>query len=369
MKYLEEFRDPRLARALARKIEKKAADIGEIKLMEVCGSHTMAIARYGIRKILPTNIELISGPGCPVCVTPNSYLDKAIAYAKLEDVIITTFGDMMRVPGSSSSLEKERATGRDIRVVYSTMDALSIARKNKDKKVIFLGVGFETTAPTIAASVIKAQQEKIENYFVYCAHKTMPRPMELLAADAAVTIDGFICPAHVSTIIGSHPYEFLAEKYGKFCVIAGFEPLDILEAIDMLVQQISDNKPRIEIQYSRVTTEDGNLVALQLMRKVFEECSTEWRGIGEIEGSGLRLASEYQSFDAEKVFTVQVEPSKEITGCICGQVMQGISKPLECALFATTCTPENPVGACMVSSEGSCAAWYKYGQPIIYAHD
>ena len=360
MKYLEEFRDPELAKLLAKTIQRKAEKITQIKVMEVCGTHTMAIARYGIRKILPSNIELISGPGCPVCVTPNSYLDKAIAFARLDGMIITTFGDMMRVPGSSTSLEKERAVGCDIRIVYSTIDALNIAKKNSDKKIIFLGVGFETTAPTIAASLIKAREENVQNYFVYCAHKTMPRPMEVIAGNPGVKINGFICPAHVSTIIGSKPYEFLAEKYGKCCVIAGFEPLDILEAIDMLLNQFINNRPAVEIQYSRVATVEGNPIALKLMSEVFEECTSDWRGIGTIPGSGLKLAQKYQAFDAERVFSVKVEPTKENSACICGQVMQGISKPIDCALFTTACTPENPVGACMVSSEGSCAAWYKY---------
>jgi hydrogenase expression/formation protein HypD len=271
---------------------------------------------------------------------------------------------MIRVPGSSSSLEIEKADGRDIRIVYSTMDALAIAQKNPDKKIIFLGVGFETTAPTIAASIIRAKELNIKNYFVYCAHKTMPKPMETIASSREVQIAGFICPAHVSTIIGSRPYEFLVDKYGKCCVVAGFEPLDILEAIDMLLKQIQEEKPAVEIQYSRIATIDGNPTALKIMSQIFEECDAEWRGIGVISGSGLRLAKEIAEFDVDKIFDVTVEPTKEDTGCICGQVMQGIANPPECALFAKTCTPENPVGACMVSSEGSCAAWYKYKQPI-----
>ena len=360
MKYIEEFRDGDVARILARRIADKAKGLQRVKLMEVCGSHTMAIARYGIRRLLPENIELISGPGCPVCVTPNLYLDTAVALGRQENVIICTFGDMLRVPGSSSSLEKERARGSDIRIVYSTMDAIAIAVKNPDRQVIFLGVGFETTAPTIAASVLEAKRLDLKNYFVLVAHKTMPKPMEAIASAGDVDLDGFICPAHVSTIIGAHPYGFLAEKYGKCCVIAGFEPLDVLEAVDMLLQQVLAKKPAVEIQYTRVTRPDGNPVALRLMADVFEPCDTEWRGIGTIPGSGLRLKDAYHMYDAEKNFTVAVEPTREATGCICGEVMRGVAKPVDCRLFGTACTPENPVGACMVSSEGSCAAWYKY---------
>ena len=364
MRYLEEFRNPKAAKAFSRQIETKAKNIASLKFMEVCGTHTMAIARYGIRNMVPSNIELISGPGCPVCVTPNSYLDKAIALSRLDNVIITTFGDMMRVPGSSSSLEKERAEGRVIRVVYSTLDALKIAQQNPDKKVIFLAVGFETTAPTIAASIVNARRMNLKNYFVYCAHKTMPQAMEAIANTSNIQLSGFICPAHVSTIIGSKPYEFLVNKYGKCCVIAGFEPLDILEALDMLLEQIINKKPAVQIQYSRVATRDGNPTALELMSQVFEECDAEWRGIGIIPGSGLRIVNDFASLDADKNFEITVETTKDHKECICGKVMRGMAQPPECTLFANGCTPENPVGACMVSSEGSCAAWYKYEQSL-----
>jgi hydrogenase expression/formation protein HypD len=350
------------AKALATKIAENAAGLREIKLMEVCGSHTMAIARYGIRRLLPQNIKLISGPGCPVCVTANGYLDKANAISRLPDVIIATFGDMMRVPGSTSSLEKERSKGSDIRIVYSTMDAITLAVNNPDKQVVFLGVGFETTAPTIAASVLRAKELDLQNYTVYCANKTMPNPMEAIASGDKVDLQGFICPAHVSTIIGARPYEFLAEKYGKSCVIAGFEPLDVLEAVKMLIEQIRIGKPIVQIQYSRVTTVEGNPTALKIMDKTFEVCDTEWRGLGNIPGSGLKLRKEFEEYDADIKFDVIVEPTQEEAGCICGDVMQGISSPTDCPLFGTVCTPEDPVGACMVSSEGSCAASYKYEQ-------
>ena len=362
MKYLEEFRDPKVAQALAAKISENALDLPEIKLMEVCGSHTMAIARYGIRNLLPLNVKLISGPGCPVCVTANVYLDKAIAISRLPDVILTTFGDMMRVPGSTSSLENERSKGSDIRVVYSTMDAISLAANNPKKNIVFLGVGFETTAPTIAASVLQAKKLNLENFTVFCAHKTMPKPMEVIARGSKVDLQGFICPAHVSTIIGSRPYEFLAETYGKSCVIAGFEPLDVLEAVNMLIAQIRIGKPSVQIQYSRVTTVEGNPTALKIMDSIFEVCDAEWRGLGVIPGSGLKLKNEFKEYDADLKFDVVVEATQEEKGCICGDVMQGIASPIDCPLFGTVCTPEDPVGACMVSSEGSCAASYKYEQ-------
>jgi hydrogenase expression/formation protein HypD len=360
MKYLEEFRDPRLARVLVEEINKRAKGLTETKFMEVCGSHTMAIARYGIRQMLPQNIKLISGPGCPVCVTANNYLDQAVALSRLPELIITSFGDMMRVPGSSTSLEKERSNGADIRIVYSTMDAIKIARENPDKKIVFLGVGFETTAPTIAASILEAQRTGIANYYVLCAHKTMPKPMEAIAAGKKVDIQGFICPAHVSTIIGAKPYDFLAEKYAKACVIAGFEPLDVLESVKMLLDQHISGKPLVEIQYSRVTRAEGNPAALDIMSEVFEVCDADWRGIGTIAESGLKINKKYSEYDANVNFKVEVEPTIEAQGCICGEIMQGVANPDECALFGTICTPEDPVGACMVSSEGSCAAAYKY---------
>ena len=360
MRYLEEFRDPKVAKALASEIAKNAVGLPEIKLMEVCGSHTMAIARYGLRKLLPDNIQLISGPGCPVCVTSNRYLDKAIAISRLPQVTITTFGDMMRVPGSTSSLEKERSKGSDIRIVYSTMDAIQFAYNNPQRQVVFLGVGFETTAPTIAASIIQASEREIKNYSVLCAHKTMPKPMEAIAAGDKVDLQGFICPAHVSTIIGSKPYQFLSETYGKACVIAGFEPLDILESVNMLIGQIKKSKPAVEIQYSRVMTVDGNPAALKIMDDVFDVSDAEWRGLGKIPGSGLKIKKIFRQLDADLIYDLDVEPTLEETGCICGEVMQGISSPTDCPLFASVCTPEDPVGACMVSSEGSCAASFKY---------
>ena len=330
--------------------------------MEVCGTHTMAIHRHGIKKILPTNIRLISGPGCPVCVTANAYIDRAVAYSSLDNVSICTFGDMMRVPGSSSSLDRERARGSDIRIVYSPLDAVSIAEENPDQSVIFLGIGFETTAPTVAAAIQTAQQRKIANFFVSCAHKTMPNAMAALVGDGEIDLDGFICPAHVSTIIGSKPYEFLAQVYSKACVITGFEPIDVLQGLLMLVEQLVSNQPRVEIQYRRVVKVDGNQKALILLDKVFEPCDDVWRGLGKIPNSGLKIRDEFSAHNSEKNIVVKVEKTIEPKGCICGLILQGKKLPSDCKLFAKTCTPQNPIGACMVSSEGTCAAHYKYSR-------
>ena len=364
MKYISEYRDPVLVKTLLRRIHTQAKNLAEIKLMEVCGTHTMAIAQHGLRVLLPENVKLISGPGCPVCVTSNAYLDKAVALCKRKEVILTTFGDIVRVPGSSTTLEKERASGADVRIVYSTMDALYIAEHNPHKKVVFLGVGFETTAPTVAAAILTAFNRNLGNFFILCAHKTMPAPMMMLASSGRIKISGFICPAHVSTIIGTVPYEPLAAKFNKACVVAGFEPLDILEAISMLLQQIIRRKSRVEIQYSRVATREGNHRAKELLNEVFNSCDAEWRGIGIIPGSGLKISNKYAAFDAETVFSIEAESTKEAKGCICGDIMQGITTPNACTLYGTVCTPDSPVGACMVSSEGACAAWYKYNRDI-----
>lgn len=358
MKYIDEFRDRRLIDKLALRIRQSAA--GHLyKFMEVCGTHTTAIFRFSLRDILPENIKLISGPGCPVCVTPNDYIDRAIAIAGLPNVIITTFGDILRVPGSGSSLEKEKAAGRNIKMVYSTDDALKIARRNPGKEIVFLGVGFETTAPTVAASIISAAKRGIDNYSVLCAHKTMPEVLEALAGDRSIQVDGFLLPGHVSAIIGTRPYGFLAKKYGMRSVVAGFEPVDILQAILMLIRQ---KKPRVEIQYKRIIQASGNPVARKITEKVFERCTAGWRGIGEVKKSGLKIKKEYSRFDAGPRFNVNVKPTNEDKACICGQVLKGTKTPLECKLFGAPCNPENPVGACMVSGEGTCAAYYKYGK-------
>lgn len=368
MKYLDEFRDSAVAAHVSKKIASLAEGLDPITIMEVCGSHTMSIYRYGLKKLLPKNIRLLSGPGCPVCVTPPTYIDAAIAVSRLSknqeghDTIISTFGDMMKAPGSSSSLENERAEGANIVVVYTPRDALLLAEKHPEKRVVFLAIGFETTAPTIAASIVEAEKRGIKNYFALTAHKVMPPVMHALLEDKELNLDGFLCPAHVSTIIGSQPYEFIARDFHIPCVIAGFEPLDVLHAITLLLSQIREKSASVQIQYSRVAKPEGNPTALALLDRVFEPCDAEWRGFGLIPQSGLALRSRYARFDAMLHFKIEVKPQRVHNGCICGDVLRGVKMPYECGLFKKVCNPEYPVGACMVSSEGTCAAYYKYGE-------
>lgn len=357
MKYIDEYRNKEIAQNILWQI--KSISQKKINLMEVCGTHTVSIFRNGIRKILPPNINLISGPGCPVCVTPIQYIDEIIAFSRKDNFIITTFGDMIRVPGSNSTLEKEKANGSDIRIVYSTLDALKIAYDNPFKNVVFMGVGFETTSPTIASVILKAKEEKINNFSVLCVAKIMPPAMKSLLDAEEVNIDGFICPGHVSAIIGSKPYSFIASQYNIPCVISGFEPLDILQTIFMLVKQIEKNKAKVEIQYKRIVKPEGNKIALEKINRVFKIVDSEWRGMGKIPLSGLEIRDKYEQFNARK-FSISVERPKEISGCRCGEVLRGIIIPPECPLFGKICTPEDPKGACMVSSEGTCAAYYKY---------
>jgi len=357
LKYVDEYRNKEIAQKILRQI--KSISKKKINLMEVCGTHTVAIFRNGIRKILPSNINLISGPGCPVCVTPISYIDEIIALSREEDFIITTFGDMIRVPGSTSTLEKEKTDGADIRVVYSTLDALQIAQDNSSKEVVFMGVGFETTSPTIASVVLKAQKEKINNFSVLSVAKIIPPAMKALLEGKEVNIDGFICPGHVSAIIGSKPYNFITTQYKVPCVICGFEPLDILQSTYMLVKQIEDGRAEVEIQYERVVKPEGNKIALDRINEVFKVADSNWRGIGNIPLSGLEIKDKYGKFNARK-FEAEIEETKESRGCRCGEVLRGAITPPECPLFKKVCTPENPQGACMVSTEGTCAAYYKY---------
>lgn len=373
MKYIDEFRNGTIAAGISKKIASLVEGHDRITIMEVCGSHTMSIYRYGLKNLLPPNLRLLSGPGCPVCVTSTSYIDTAIAMVQKtgscsvskKEVIIATFGDMMKVPGSSSSLEKERAKGASVAVVYSTLDALRLAEKHPDKQIVFLAIGFETTAPTIAASVIEAERRGLKNYFLLTAHKVMPPVMKALLKDKELNLDGFLCPAHVSAIIGSRSYEFIARDFHISCVIAGFEPLDILQGIYMLLEQIVRKDASVRIQYSRVAREEGNPTALFLLDRVFEPCDDEWRGLGLIPTSGLKLRNRYAQFDALTVFRIPEliqNPKFGINGCICGDILRGIKMPSECKLFKKVCNPEHPVGACMVSNEGTCAAWYKYGE-------
>jgi hydrogenase expression/formation protein HypD len=361
MRYLDAFREPELARALVEKIRSLGNGRPPVRVMEVCGTHTMAIARNGIRALLGDGVILISGPGCPVCVTPDGYIDAAIALGRRPEVVLATFGDMVKVPGTSSSLEKERGNGADVRVVYSPLDAVELAARSPEREIVFLGVGFETTAPTIAGAIEAAGRRGLANFSVLASVRTIPGAMDALAADPAVRIEGFLCPAHVSAIIGSDAYRPLVEKRGIPCVVAGFEPLDILCGISMLLLQKREGAARVENEYSRVATPEGNRKALALIGRVFEKCDTSWRGIGVIPGTGLAVAEAYAAFDAERKFGIEVPLTERKTSCRCGDVLKGIITPRECPLFGKGCTPEDPVGPCMVSSEGTCAAFFKYG--------
>ncbi len=362
MKFITEFRRSELAEGLIAQIHRRSQK--PVRFMEFCGGHTVTIFKYGIRQVLPETIEMVSGPGCPVCVTANADLDKAIALSKIPDVIITTFGDMLKVPGSRSSLQKAKADGADVRIVYSTMDALKIAGANPTKSVVFLGIGFETTAPTIAASILQAREKRVKNYYVLSLHKLCPPVIRAILNSGEVKLQGLICPGHVSAIIGSHPWEFIAQDYGIPCVVSGFEPLDILRCVDMLVAQIENGESKVEIAYRRGVRPEGNQQALKLMKQVFEPCPAQWRGIGEVPSSGLKLRKEYQYFDAELAFDINPGPTYEPAGCICGDILRGVKTPADCRLFGKACTPQYPVGPCMVSSEGSCSAYYLYGEGI-----
>ncbi len=344
-------------------LEKLTEKIGrQISLMEVCGTHTVSIFRHGIRSLIPPSIKLLSGPGCPVCVTPIGDIDKMLYIAKQSNVILTTFGDMMRVPGSKGSLYNAKAEGANVRMVYSPLEALKIAEENEDKKIVFFAVGFETTAPLIAATIYEAERRGIPNFFIYSVHKLVPPALEVLVNTEELNLDGFILPGHVSTIIGSKVYEYIPQKYGKACVITGFDADDILNALVMLLNQILRGEPKVEIQYRDAVKPEGNPKALEFLYKFFEPCHSNWRGIGVIPNSGLKLKEEYSHRDAQYVFSIPEIKSIEPKGCQCGLVLRGVKIPTQCPLFEKICTPENPVGACMVSSEGSCAAYYKYGR-------
>jgi hydrogenase expression/formation protein HypD len=360
VKFISEFRDSELAQGLISDIRGKSKQ--KVRLMEFCGGHTVAIFKYGIRQALPVDIELVSGPGCPVCVTATSDIDKAIALAMIQGVIIASFGDMLRVPGSRASLQQARAAGGDVRIVYSTLDALKIAQENPSKTVVFIGVGFETTAPTIAASVLQAKEQRIKNYRVLSLHKLCPPVIKTILDAGEVKLNGLICPGHVSAVTGSNAWEFVARDYGIPCVVAGFEPTDILQCVDMLVTQVENNQSKVEIAYKRGVTPEGNLQAQKIMRQVFEPCPANWRGMGKVQDSGLKLRSKFADFDAAVAFDIKPEPSIEPKGCICGEILRGVKTPADCRLFRKVCTPENPVGPCMVSSEGSCSAYYLYGE-------
>lgn len=357
--FIDEFRDSETARRITEAISSYSGK--PLKIMEVCGTHTMSVSRYGIRGILPPQISLVSGPGCPVCVTPSGFLDAAIELSRRQDVIITTFGDLMRIPGSSSSLLKEKASGNDVRIVYSPLDSLKIAADNPGKKVIFLSVGFETTTPAAALAITKAQEQNIGNFYLLSSNKTMPEALKLLALDEDAGIDAYLYPGHVSAIIGMGFYEVLAHEYGIPGVVAGFEPLDVLYAVYVIVKNIMSGKICAENRYTRVVKKEGNPDAMNKIYEVFRPCDAAWRGIGCIPGSGLEMRDKYAMHDAWKAFDIKQLEAKEPAGCLCGQVLKGSKAPHECKLFGLACNPDNPVGACMVSSEGTCSAYYKYG--------
>lgn len=363
MKFQDEFRDRTLVTIMADNIGRMARQLKRpVNFMEVCGTHTMSIYQYGIRSLLPDTVRLVSGPGCPVCVTPVGYIDTALACSVDPVNIVATFGDMLRVPGSSSSLMEQRALGADVRIVYSPLDAIALAQAHPERRVVFLGVGFETTAPAVAASILEAARLGLANYCVLASHKTMPRPMEMLTADPELNLAGYLCPAHVSTVIGGIAYRPLAEKHHIPCVVTGFEPADVMQGIEMLLAQVLKGESRVEIQYRRAVTWEGNPKAQAILERVFTPCDAEWRGLGVLSGSGLSIRPALSMFDAAKVLDLAEVVGVENPACRCGEVLKGKLEPFDCPLFGTACTPEEPAGACMVSSEGTCAAAYRYGR-------
>ncbi len=362
MKYLTEFRNQELASGLLKQIARRK--VSSARIMEFCGGHTVTIFRHGLRQLLPPSIELVSGPGCPVCVTSTYDLDVVLEMSKTPDIILATFGDLFRVPASHGSLREQKALGEDIRIVYSPLDALNVARDNPSRPVVFLGIGFETTAPAVALSVLTARREGIDNYSVYSMHKLSPPILETILSSGTLDLQGLICPGHVSTITGGKVWDPLARQYGIPSVVAGFEPLDILQAVDMICAQLEAGSPRSEIAYSRGVTWEGNLRAQEVMKEVFREADANWRGVGWVPGSGLAIREEFAPFDASRLFPVTPPPSREPPGCICGDILRGAKAPSDCGLFGTRCTPLDPVGPCMVSSEGSCSARYRYGGEV-----
>jgi hydrogenase expression/formation protein HypD len=362
MKYIDEFRDPELARRLVAQIRAQATR--PVRLMEFCGGHTHAIFRFGLREMLAPHVELRAGPGCPVCVTAAADLDRAIALAGVPGVILTTFGDMMRVPGSRGTLQEARARGGDVRVVYSTLDALDMARRNPQRPVIFLGVGFETTAPTVAAALWQAEQEGLANFYVFSVHKLTPPATRAILNAGEVALDGVIGPGHVSAVIGSEAWQFLPREYGIACAVAGFEPLDILSAVAGLVHCAATGQPQVINAYGRGVRPAGNPAAGAMMARIFQVAPAEWRGFGVVPDSGLALRQEWAPRDAARRFPVAVEPTKEPPGCRCGEVLRGVTEPPDCPLFRRVCSPRNPVGPCMVSAEGACAAYFRYAQEV-----
>jgi hydrogenase expression/formation protein HypD len=363
MRFVDEYRDPDLARVLAAQVAALCEPGRHYKIMEVCGGHTHAIYRYGVHDLLPENVELVHGPGCPVCVIPMGRVDDGIAVAEQPGVILTCFGDMMRVPGGRGSFLEANARGTDIRMVYSPLDALRIARENPDRQVVFYAIGFETTAPSTALTILRAESEGITNFSVFCNHVTIIPAIKAILDSPDLRLDAFIGPGHVSTVIGCRPYEFIARDHGKPVVCAGFEPLDVLHSVQMIMKQLAEGRSEVENQYGRVVSWDGNPLALRALSRVFElRPFFEWRGLGSIPQSALRLTDAYAKFDAEQRFELPGVRVADPKACQCGEVLKGVLKPWECKVFGTACTPETPIGTCMVSSEGACAAYYNFGR-------
>ncbi len=369
MKYVDEFRDPAAARALLKRIEADAAKLDRpIHLMEICGGHTHTIYRYGLENLLPENVQLVHGPGCPVCVIPMGRIDDALWLARQDDVILATFGDMMRVPGSDGSLMDARARGADVRFVYSPLDALKLAKDNPGKRVVYFAVGFETTAPSTAVTLEAARKSDAPNFSVFSNHVLIEPPLRAIVDEGRTKVDGFIGPGHVATVIGTDAFGFLPREFGMPCVVAGFEPLDILQSVAMLLEQftsgdVAEGRARVENQYARVVREAGNPAALTLMDRVFvTRDAFEWRGLGWLERSGLGIADEYARWDAERLFDIPGDRVPDPVACECGSVLTGRIKPWQCKVFGTACTPDTPIGTCMVSPEGACAAYYNFGR-------
>ncbi len=360
MKHLDEYRAGSLARPLVDELQRAVTK--PLRVMEVCGSHTMAIFRNGVRTILPAGMELVSGPGCPVCVTSASHMDAFIGMADRPGVRVAIFGDLFRVPGSQGSLAEASSRGAKVEIVYSPMDALDLAARNPEELVVFLGVGFETTTPGIAATILAAKNRGIRNFTVFSTQKTMPAPMEALLSDPALRIDGLLCPGHVSSIIGAGAWQPLASKYHLACVVAGFETADLLKGLILLARQVGNGDIKVENIYPRAVAWEGNRRAEKMVAEIFEPADMDWRGLGRIPLSGLKIRPKYAEFDAEIRFGITLPAAEEPKGCLCGNVLKGRNTPRQCHLFATRCTPASPVGPCMVSSEGTCAAYYNYGR-------
>ncbi|MCG8042188.1 MAG: hydrogenase formation protein HypD [Candidatus Thiodiazotropha taylori] len=370
MKYVDEFRQHKLARQLAAAIRDEVDPGRSYHLMEFCGGHTHAIFRYGVQDLMPDNVRFIHGPGCPVCVLPVGRIDNAIHLVEAEDVILCTYGDLLRVPASGrNSLIKVKAAGGDVRMVYSTQDALNIARENPDRQVVFLAIGFETTTPPSAVALQQARREGLKNFSLFCNHVLTPAAIQNILESpevreiGSVAIHGFFGPSHVSSVIGSRPYEFFAEEFQRPVVIAGFEPLDVMQSALMLIRQLNEGRYEVENEYTRVVTREGNQKAQRLVAEVFElRRSFEWRGLGLVPYSALKVKADYQEYDAEQRFQIPVSPAKEVKGCECPAILRGAKRPTDCKLFGVVCTPDNPMGSCMVSSEGACAAYWSYGR-------